>query len=223
MIIAIETATTVCSVAAGKNGKTLVEKRVEGRGMHSSHTLLFLKEILERFQYRVEDLDAILFSNGPGSYTGLRIGASAIKGLLFGKDVPLYTCSTLMAVSVPHLVNSRKTVHAVLDARRSHLYYQRSFIRPDGQLQRDEADIKNISDITRLIQKEDIVVGTGTERLGSEATADVEVYGKEHISAVNLIHAWYDERFTSIFEKTEPAHFEPNYLSISQINNSSLK
>src|SRR5690625_6445583 len=77
MIIAIETATSVCSVAAGKNGKTILEKRVEGKGVHSTYTFSFLKEILERYQYRVEDLEAILFSNGPGSYTGLRIGASA--------------------------------------------------------------------------------------------------------------------------------------------------
>ena len=67
MIIAIETATSVCSVAAGKNGKTILEKRVEGKGVHSTYTFSFLKEILERYQYRVEDLEAILFSNGPGN------------------------------------------------------------------------------------------------------------------------------------------------------------
>src|SRR5690625_460700 len=78
MIIAIETATSVCSVAAGKNGKTILEKRVEGKGVHSTYTFSFLKEILERYQYRVEDLEAILFSNGPGSYTGLRIGAGTV-------------------------------------------------------------------------------------------------------------------------------------------------
>src|SRR5690554_10156 len=105
MIISIETSTTVCSVAAGKNGKTLLEKRIEGRGVHSSYLFIFLNEILERFQYRTEDLEAILFSNGPGSYTGLRIGASAIKGFLFGTSVPLYLCSTLTAISVPHLKN----------------------------------------------------------------------------------------------------------------------
>lgn len=223
MIIAIETSTTVCSVAAGKNGKTLIEKRIDGQGVHSSHTFIFLKEILERFQYKTENLEAILFSNGPGSYTGLRIGASAIKGLLFGKSVPLYLCSTLTAISIPLLINSRKPVHAVLDARRSHLYHQKSSVGPDGGLHSEEAGIKKISDISNLIQKEDVVVGTGTDRLDSEALDGVGVFGKEHISAANLIHAWYDERFKNIFQEADPANFEPEYLSVSQINNSSMK
>ena len=223
MIIAIETATAVCSVAAGKNGKTLIEKRVEGRGVHSSHTFLFIKEILERYRCKVEDLEAILFSKGPGSYTGLRIGASAIKGLLFGKSVPLYTCSTLSAISVPHLLNSRKTVHAVLDARRNHLYHQQAVLLADGMFHTEGAGIKKISDIRSLIQKDDIGAGTGTERLGLGISDVANVVGKEHISASNLIHAWYDERFKTIFQEEEPANFEPEYLSVSQINNSSIK
>lgn len=223
MIIAIETSTSVCSVAAGENGKTLLEKRLDGRGVHSTHTFIFIKEILERYQYKTEDLEAILFSNGPGSYTGLRIGASAIKGLLFGKSVPLYLCSTLTAMSVPLLMNSRRTVHAVLDARRSHLYHQKSVVGPDGELRSEVAGIKKISDINNLIKKEDIVVGTGTERLDAEALNVADIYGKEPISAVNLIHAWYDERFKEIFRKTDPAVFEPEYLSVSQVNNSSMK
>lgn len=223
MIIAIETSTTVCSVAAGKNGKTLLEKRIDGRGVHSTHTFIFIKEILERFQYKTEDLEAILFSNGPGSYTGLRIGASAIKGLLFGRSVPLYLCSTLTAMSVPLLINSRKTVHGVLDARRSHLYHQKSVVGPDAELRSEEAGIKKISDISNLIQKGDIVVGTGTARLDAEVLNAVDIFGKEHISGVNLIHAWYDERFKGIFQEADPAVFEPEYLSVSQINNSSMK
>src|SRR5690625_7187877 len=104
MIIAIETATSVCSVAAGKNGKTILEKRVDGKGVHSTYTFSFLKEILERYQYRVEDLEAILFSNGPGSYTGLRIGASAIKCMNFVKHVILIICSSLLANYFPSII-----------------------------------------------------------------------------------------------------------------------
>ncbi|HLR90126.1 MAG TPA: tRNA (adenosine(37)-N6)-threonylcarbamoyltransferase complex dimerization subunit type 1 TsaB [Balneolaceae bacterium] len=223
MIIAIETATSVCSVAAGKNGKTILEKRVDGKGVHSTYTFSFLKEILERYQYRVEDLEAILFSNGPGSYTGLRIGASAIKGLLFGKPVPLFICSTLLAISVPHLIRGHKTVHAVLDARRSHLYHQKSFMHPDGYVQSESAEIREISELGRVIQEEDVVVGTGTERFKPDQLKASNVYGKEHISAANLIHAWYDDRFESLFQEADPARFEPEYLTLSQINNSRMK
>src|SRR5690625_331203 len=164
MIIAIETATSVCSVAAGKNGKTILEKRVDGKGVHSTYTFSFLKEILERYQYRVEDLEAILFSNGPGSYTGLRIGASAIKGLLFVKPVPRFICSTLLAISVPHLIPLPITVHAVLEVRSSTLYHQTSLVHPGVDVQKESAEIRETSELGRVTHKEDVVAGTGTER-----------------------------------------------------------
>lgn len=220
MIIAIETSTAVCSVAAGRNGKIVLEKRTEGRGVHSTHLFLFLNEILEHTGYKTEDLEYVLFSNGPGSYTGLRIGASAIKGLLFRKSVPLFVCSTLTALSVPHLRNSKGAVHAVLDARRNHLYHQKSYIGVRGELITEEAGVKKIPDIGKMIHKEDTVAGTGINRLDRDRLPADNLYGTGHISAVNLLQAWYDEDFKTIFNEADPAGFEPEYLSVSQINNS---
>src|SRR6056297_488404 len=93
MILSIETSTPVCSVALKATERGVWEKRTEGRGVHSERLFTFTGELLERSGAGISDLDAILFSGGPGSYTGLRIGASAIKGFLWER------CST---VYIPH-------------------------------------------------------------------------------------------------------------------------
>jgi tRNA threonylcarbamoyladenosine biosynthesis protein TsaB len=130
MILAIETSTPVCSVALQNSAGRILEKRIEGRGVHSDHTFLFAEELMERADTSISGLEAVLFSNGPGSYTGLRIGAAAIKGLLFGREIPLFTFPTLLAFAAGAMGRqSSGTIHAVIDARRNHLYYQSVGIR----------------------------------------------------------------------------------------------
>src|SRR6056297_4255606 len=110
-LLAIETSTAVCSVSLQTGDGRVKEKRIEGRGVHSEYTVLFIDELLDRTGLQVDDLDSVLFSNGPGSYTGVRIGASVIKGLLFGKNVPLFTYPTWISFAGTVLqLNSHCTV-----------------------------------------------------------------------------------------------------------------
>jgi tRNA threonylcarbamoyl adenosine modification protein YeaZ len=126
MILAIETSTPVCSVALSSTGRRAWEKRIEGRGVHSERLFTFTDELLKRAGVEMSELDAILFSRGPGSYTGLRIGASAIKGFLYGRDVPLYTFPTLFSFAAGLELTSKPCeIFSVIDARRSHLYIQK--------------------------------------------------------------------------------------------------
>lgn len=217
-VLAIETATPVCSVALQTRDGRITEKRIEGRGVHSEKTFLFIEELLERANISVSDLDAVLFSNGPGSYTGLRIGAAAIKGLLFRKNVPLYTFSTLLAFAAGCIDQGNMgTVHAVIDARREHLYWQR--VESLGQTIA-EPKIIEIEKLEQIINSGDIVVGTGLERLTIKDKEQVSYIGMEGISAANLIKAFSDKTLLNEFEKVDIDTFEPNYLTMSQINNS---
>ncbi len=221
MILAIETSTPVCSVALrGKNGR-ITEKRAEGRGVHSEKTFLFIKELFDRENAAVQDLEALLYSNGPGSYTGLRIGAAAIKGLLFERDVPLFTFPTLLsfAAGVEQGRHSER-IHSVIDARRQHLYWQQCNADFSNIT---EPEVIEISRFEELILKEDVLVGTGWDRMSSEALDGVATIGTQGISAVNLIRAYVNPGLKKYFKKEDPVLFEPDYLTLSQINNSPIR
>lgn len=243
MILAIETATPVCSVALFLDSGRVVEKRIEGRGVHSERTFTFIQELLERHDLNVDDLNSVLFSNGPGSYTGLRIGAAAIKGLLFRRETPLYTLCTLTSCAVPFIDRAPVVIHSVIDARREHLYHRRSELRNFGQSDLDQADtdnrkkekmvqsiemiqsnpvVKEIKKLEKEIHPGEIVVGTGLDRISHNEREKIEWFGSEQISAVNLIHAWNHEHFKSLFKNQKVDQFEPEYLTMSQVNNSSI-
>lgn len=222
IILAIETATPICSVALSNQEGGIKEKRVEGAGVHSDHTFLFIQELLDEFSIRTEDLEVVLFSNGPGSYTGLRIGASAIKGLLFNQKVPLYTLSTLTSFAVPYLMGDPQTVHAVIDARREHLYYQKIVKRADQKLELSEEKISKIREVETYIMRGDIVAGTGLNRIEHSEKSEVQWALEDNISAKNLILAWNESNLQPLFKKTDVESFEPRYLTMSQLNNQQI-
>ncbi len=99
-VLSIETATPVCSVAIRLADGTIYERSAEGKGVHSEQTFVFIHELLSRGKLAVEDLGAVIVSAGPGSYTGLRVASSAVKGLLFRTEVPLYACNTLGSIAL---------------------------------------------------------------------------------------------------------------------------
>lgn len=219
-VLAVETATPVCSIALQTKDGRVTEKRIEGRGVHSEKTFLFIEELTVRAGIQVDELDAVLFSNGPGSYTGLRIGAAAIKGLLFRKDVQFYTFPTLLAFAAGQLKEGvNTTIHSVIDARREHLYWQQ--LQDFGKKATDPTIIE-IAKLETIINKEDRIVGTGWERLSAKVQNDLHITGMEGISAVNLIKAFSNENLYKQFKKGNVDTFEPNYLTMSQINNSSI-
>ena len=221
-LLAIETSTAVCSIALQTGDGRVKEKRVEGRGVHSEYTVHFIDELLDRAGLQVGDLDAVLFSNGPGSYTGLRIGASVIKGVLFGKNVSLFTYPTLIAFASSQLqLNSHCTVHSVIDARRNHLYYQKIEMI-GGRVDISNPAVIELPQIAKKISKGDIVVGTGWDRLEISERESVRWIGLEGISAVNLLQSWNYEALKVHYKEEEAEHFEPEYLTMSQINNSPM-
>ncbi len=223
MILAIETSTPVCSVALKASARGVWEKRIEGRGVHSERLFTFTDELLDRAGIGVADLEAILFSRGPGSYTGLRIGASAIKGFLYGRDVPLYTFPTLFAFAAGLNLDSKpRDIFSVIDARRTHLYVQHFSWNGSKLTREGDASVKDLSAIKEELTDESVIVGTGWQRLELELGKDskIKTYGTEVVSATNLITAWQDEDLKHHFEREDPKLFEPDYLELAQLNNS---
>jgi tRNA threonylcarbamoyladenosine biosynthesis protein TsaB len=123
-ILNIETATTVCSVSVSKNSEILADKELENGFTHAENLHLFIDETLNKAGITLQQLNAVAVSKGPGSYTGLRIGASAAKGLAYALNIPLIALDTLLIMTEmarEKSVNS-KFFCPMIDARRMEVF-----------------------------------------------------------------------------------------------------
>ena len=107
-ILNIETATKNCSVSLANGGKTIFCKQIAEEGYsHAERLHVFIEEIIKEAGISLNDLSAVAVSQGPGSYTGLRIGVSAAKGLCFALGIPLIAVDTLeKAKNLPCIFNN---------------------------------------------------------------------------------------------------------------------
>lgn len=124
LILSIETATPVCSVAIHEKGNLLSKSEVFVKQSHSVILTTLMNQVLEMADKDKKSLDAIAISKGPGSYTGLRIGTSTAKGFCYALDLPLLSVNTLeaMARSVIHFFPDDTLFCPMLDARRMEVY-----------------------------------------------------------------------------------------------------
>lgn len=121
-ILNIETATKNCSVALAKEGKTILCKEIAEEGYsHAERLHVFIEVVIKEAGITFQDLSAIAVSQGPGSYTGLRIGVSAAKGLCYALDIPLIAVDTLQVLASQAKV-SNGLIIPMLDARRMEVY-----------------------------------------------------------------------------------------------------
>ena len=122
LILNIETATKNCSVALSKDGKTLAIREIaEQNFSHAEKLHVFIEELFAESHLKLQDLSAIAVSQGPGSYTGLRIGVSAAKGLCYALSIPLIAVDTLEILA--RKINiSNGTILPMIDARRLEVY-----------------------------------------------------------------------------------------------------
>ena len=145
-ILSIETSTDVCSVAMSENGQCIFKKEDHSGPNHAVSLGVFVDEALSFTDNHAIPLGAVAVSQGPGSYTGLRIGVSMAKGICYGRDVPLLAVPTLEVMAVPVLLNHEIGEDALLcpmiDARRMEVYsaiYDRA-LKPQRETRADIVD-----------------------------------------------------------------------------------
>ena len=121
-ILNIETATKNCSVSVAKNGKTIALEELNDAGYsHAEKLHEFIKDVVLEAGIQLSDLKAVAVSKGPGSYTGLRIGVSAAKGLCFSLGIPLISVNTLESLAQSISIKEGYII-PLLDARRMEVY-----------------------------------------------------------------------------------------------------
>ena len=129
LILCIETATKLCSVALTRNGELLAHRDQESEQLvHAEKVNVFIDAVMKEAGLSLKALDAVAIGIGPGSYTGLRIGLSAAKGLCYALGIPIIGISTLRtlhdAVRTQH-PHGPTDVWPMIDARRMEVFAQR--------------------------------------------------------------------------------------------------
>ena len=119
-ILSIETSIGVCSLALHEKGKLLALMELFQDNVHGSKLVPCIKSLIEQSGFAMKDLDAIAVAQGPGSYTGLRIGVATAKGLAFALDLPLIGVDSLDALGrqLVHRIEEDACIVPMIDARR---------------------------------------------------------------------------------------------------------
>jgi len=206
----IETATTNCSVALA-NRQHIPAKKEENSGYsHAENLLVFIKELCQESSVELSSLDAIILSLGPGSYTGLRIGASAAKGLSFALDIPIIGIETLESInSSVEAQEFEGNVVPVLDARRMEVYS--AVFNQNERLEETKATILDENSFSQLASTPVLIIGVGTKKCKEVLGSNPNFQFKEYFpSAVDLLRLGAERFGRNDF--LDSAYFEPFYL-----------
>lgn len=128
LLLSLETSSPICSIALHRitDGHLLGQSELRLDKSHSTHLTVLIEQLLENTGHQLADLAAVAVSDGPGSYTGLRIGGAAAKGLCFALDIPLVAVGTLPALArqvASRTVRPESWLYcSMLDARRQEVY-----------------------------------------------------------------------------------------------------
>ncbi|WP_074243113.1 tRNA (adenosine(37)-N6)-threonylcarbamoyltransferase complex dimerization subunit type 1 TsaB [Chitinophaga niabensis] len=214
LILHIDTATAIGSVSLSENGVALeTMENIEQRD-HAATVGIFVKTLLERHHRSAEELDAIAVSAGPGSYTGLRVGAATAKGLCYTWNKPLIAVSTLQMMA-----NGMKAAYEgadvflvpMIDARRMEVFtavYNKDL---EPVLEPQAMILETQSFDPYMIAKNTIFFGDGAPKwqvlLGVRPNASFPAY---HISAAHMVPLAEKSFASKHFE--DVAYFTPNYL-----------
>lgn len=138
-LLAIETATPACSAALSVDGAVLERYALAPR-QHAALMLPMIESLLLEAGLAVSQLDAIAFGRGPGSFTGVRIAASMVQGIAFAADLPVVPVSTLAALALGGMRESKlPRVMAAMDARKAEVYWG-CYVKTDDDLMMLQGD-----------------------------------------------------------------------------------
>lgn len=219
MILCLETATPVCSVALNDGNRCLALRECVGQNAHSEKITIFIKEVLDEVGVGYDQLDAVAVSMGPGSYTGLRIGVSTAKGVCYAADRKLMAVDTLQAMAygmhqqLADRLQPNDLLIPMIDARRMEVYASIF-----------DANLNKIQDTAALIIDEnsfsDLVAeghrlwlfGDGAPKLKAVFANRPEIHIMEGFNPSAAFMASLAEQQLKAGQFVDVAYFEPFYL-----------
>lgn len=212
LILSLETATRTCSVALGKNGQLLAYKDFHSEQYsHAEKLNTMIIDLLEEEGVDWNDIDAIAVSEGPGSYTGLRIGVSTAKGLCYARNLPLIAINSLASLANRAASNAHDYRCPMFDARRMEVYAA-VYDQNNKEVKSTEPVIIDEFSFKDLLENGSVLfMGPGAEKCQDvivhpntnfDLTTNVSARGMVKLAEQNF----QEKNFVDV------AYFEPNYL-----------
>ena len=210
-ILCIETTTTNCSVALSIDGIVVSLKEENDKNYsHAEKLHLFIEEVLVKSEITKDKLDAIAVSKGPGSYTGLRIGVSAAKGLCFALEIPLISIPTLEALAC-QVKNTDGIIVPMLDARRLEVY-SAVFSKDKIQIRDTRAEVLDGHSFTNYLNEHTIYfIGNGVEKFKLICKHSNAIFMDQNLPSSNEMGILAENKYQNN-EFEDVAYFEPYYL-----------
>jgi tRNA threonylcarbamoyladenosine biosynthesis protein TsaB len=212
IILSIDTSSKNCSVSLSKDGilMSIIEENSESFS-HANNLHFFCEKIIHKANLNLSDVDAYAFSEGPGSYTGLRIGAAAVKGFAFCFDKPVISISTLKAMAFAYK-DKNEFLCPVIDSRKGEVY----LAIYDSNLKivlEPQSYVISQNSIDKFIKKNRIsFFGTGIEKLKKQIN---------HKNASFIEGVYPSSKY--IVELAQESYLNKNFVDISNFEPSYLK
>ena len=228
LILAFETSAKAASVALTENGKLLGES-YQNTGLTHSQTLMVMAEdVLKQCGKLAADVEAVAVAEGPGSFTGVRIGVAAAKGFAWGKEIPCYGISTLEAMA-ESLGVFDGYVCPCMDARRSQVY-NALFLAEGGKLTRVTEDraiaLADLKEELKNVEKSIFLVGDGANLCYNtlrEEVANLVLPPEHRIHQRAVGVAILAQRMADAGIVPSGGELTPNYLRLSQAEREKLE
>lgn len=211
IILCLETATTNCSVGIARNGRLLALKEDNSRNYsHAEKLHVFINEILAETGLSVKDLDAVAISKGPGSYTGLRIGVSAAKGLCYSLDIPLISVPTLDLLA-HKLTGKKDIIIPLMDARRMEVY-SAVYNSELTQIRDTKAEILEENSFSEYLENSIIhFIGNGVAKFEDICSHSNAIFHTQEFPSAQEMAEIAEAKY-KISDIEDVAYFEPYYL-----------
>lgn len=217
-ILCIETSTNCCSAAICKDGVAVVSKENLAGANHASELPVFIEELLSQARENAWTIDAVALSEGPGSYTGLRIGASTAKGICYALQIPLLPIDTLQLLCVAAEASADIPADALLcpmlDARRMEVYTASYMPRECKRIKEVEALVVDEHSFeAELMEQPVFFFGNGAEKCKAVLT-----HSNAHFVDGIVPQAKYmgvlAEKQDKVLDCKQVAYYEPFYLKV---------
>lgn len=220
-ILAVDTSATAASVAIAEGNKLIGEFSIDTALTHSRTLMPMLEQLLKNTGSTIDDIEALAVNAGPGSFTGVRIGVAAVKGLAFSKNLPCVSVSTLHSMAY-NMLGCDCIVCAVMDARCSQVY--NALFKVEGErvtrLIEDRAlSLSDLKQELKSIKEKIILVGDGavlcSNYLGKELDNVVLApFNKRVQTASSVAYAAFEKLKQG--EKLTAQQLMPVYLRLPQ-------
>ncbi|WP_108866479.1 tRNA (adenosine(37)-N6)-threonylcarbamoyltransferase complex dimerization subunit type 1 TsaB [Aquimarina aquimarini] len=211
-ILCIETSTTNCSVALAKDDKIIqLKEDYNSSYSHAERLHNFINDVIKGAGIDISDLSAISVSKGPGSYTGLRIGVSAAKGLCYALDIPLISIPTLESLAI-QITEEGAYVVPMIDARRMEVYSAVFESMRYDEVRETKAEILTETSFqTYLKDKKVYFIGNGVDKFSKICNDVNAVFIQNKLPSANeMAMLSYPKFLRQDFE--DVSYFDPYYL-----------